>query len=87
MLFVKYFGKLSTEKHCKNASLLFLWQEITGEAVNPYCGQVPKYCWEILMVFADSLRQMGRVSRALRTTGMQGSASALLGGLGLEVGK
>lgn len=85
MLFVKCFGKLSTEKHCENASLLLLQWGITGSAVNSLCEQVPKSCWEILMDFADSLLQMGSVNWALCTRGLQGPASALL--RGLEVGK
>lgn len=87
MLFVKCFGKLSTEKHCENASLLFLQQGITGSAVDSLCEQVPKSCWKILMDFADSLQQIGCVSWALRTGVVQGAASAQLGGLGLEAGK
>lgn len=87
VLFVKCFGKLSTEKHCENASLLFLWWGITGSAVDSLCEQVPKSCQETLTDFADSLLQMGCVSRALCTRGVQGAALALLRGLGLEAGK
>lgn len=77
VLFVKCFGKLSTEKHCENTSLLFLQQGITGSAVDSLCEQVPKSCQEILTDCADSLRQMGCVSRAPRTWRVQGVVSAL----------
>jgi len=55
MLFVKRFGKLSTEKHCQKASLLFLQWGITGSAVGSPCERVPKSCWEMLMEAAGSL--------------------------------
>lgn len=68
-LFVKRFGKLSTEKHCQNASLLFLQRGITGSAVGSLCEQVPKSCWEMLMELAGWLQQPG---------GAGGSAHRLL---------
>lgn len=65
-LFVKRFGKLSTEKHCQNASLLFLQRGITGSAVGSPCEQVPKSCWEMLMELAGWLQQPGGAGGSAR---------------------
>lgn len=71
MLFVKRFGKLSTEKHCQKASLLFLQWGITGSAVGSLCEQVPKSCWEIPMEAAGSLQQLGGAGVCVRRAAAQ----------------
>lgn len=71
MLFVKHFGKLSTEKHCQKASLLFLRWGITGSAVGLPCEQVPKSRWEMLMEAAGSLLQLGGARGCVRRAAAQ----------------